>query len=130
MCVQSALGDNGMDIPEDALLLRIFVNETQNWHHKPLYEVIVRRALEMDLGGATVLRGLMGYGKSSRLHTNLYLDTLVSLPVVIEIVDSDEKIKAFLPVVDEMISSGLVTLEKAKVLHYRGGTPACMTKNP
>jgi PII-like signaling protein len=119
-----------MEIPEDALLLRIFINETQIWRHKPLYEVIVHRAFEMNLGGATVLRGLMGYGKSGRLHTNLYLDTLVSLPMVIEIVDSDEKINAFLPVVDEMISSGLVTLEKAKVLHYRGETPAGMAKTP
>jgi len=119
-----------MEIPEDALLLRIFISETQVWHDKPLYAVIVRRALEMDLGGATVLRGLMGYGKSSHLHTNLYLDTLVSLPVVIEIVDCEEKIKAFLPVVDEMISSGLVTLEKAKVLHYRGVTPASTPQTP
>ncbi len=117
-----------MEIPEDAVLLRMFINETQNWHHKPLYEVVVRKALELNLGGATVLRGLMGYGKTSRLHTDLYLDSVSSLPVVIEIVDSEEKINAFLPVVDEMITSGLVTLEKARVLHYRGETPVGMTK--
>lgn len=112
-----------MEIPENALLLRIFVNETQTWHHKPLYEAIVHRALESRLGGATVLRGVMGYGKTHRLHTDMYLDTQTILPMVIEIVDSEEKITAFLPDVDHMISSGLVTLEKAKVLHYRGQAP-------
>jgi PII-like signaling protein len=112
-----------MEIPEDALLLRIFVNETLMWHHKPVFQVIVTKALEMNLGGATVLKGLMGYGKTNHLHTDLFLDTVINLPVVVEIVDSEEKIYAFLPVVDQMISSGLVTLEKAKVLHYRGIAP-------
>jgi PII-like signaling protein len=119
-----------MEIPEDALLLRIFVSEILKWHHKPIYEVIVQRAIEMNLGGATVLRGLMGYGKTNHLHTDMYLDTVLNLPMVIEIVDSEEKIKAFLPVIDEMISSGLVTLEKAKVLHYRGETPTNTTDKP
>jgi uncharacterized protein len=117
-----------VEIPEDALLLRIFINETERWHHRPLYEVIVHRALDMNLGGATVLRGLMGYGKTNRIHTDLFVDTVINLPMVIEIVDSEEKINAFLPVVDEMISSGLVTLEKARVLHYRGEPPADTTK--
>jgi PII-like signaling protein len=112
-----------MEIPEDALLLRIFVSETQTWHHKPLFEALVNKALEMNLGGSTVLKGLMGYGKTNRLHTNMYLDTVTQLPLVVEIVDSEEKINAFLPYVDQMISSGLVTLEKAKVLHYRGINP-------
>jgi hypothetical protein len=113
-----------MEIPEDAVLLRIFISETQTWHHKPLVEAVVNKALEMNLGGATVLKGLMGYGKTNRLHTNMYLDTMTHLPFVVEIVDSEEKINAFLPLVDQMISSGLVTLEKAKVLHYRGTEPA------
>jgi PII-like signaling protein len=112
-----------MEIPENALLLRIFVSEIRQWEHKPLYEVIVKKALEMNLSGATVLRAIMGYGKSNQLHTAMFLDTVPSLPMVIEIVDCEEKIKAFLPIVNEMISSGLVTLEKAKVLHYRGQTP-------
>ncbi len=109
-----------MEIPEDAVLLRIFLGEKQKWHHQPLYEAIVLKAREMHLSGATVLRGPMGYGKSSRLHTSKILVLSMDLPLVIEIVDSEEKINAFLPVIDGMISSGLVTLEKAKVIHYRG----------
>jgi PII-like signaling protein len=112
-----------MEIPEDAVLLRIFIEEARRWHHKPLHEAIVLKAREMHLGGATVLRGPMGYGKSHRLHTAKILDLSMNLPLVIEIVDSEDKINAFLPVVDGMISSGLVTLEKVKVLHYRGEHP-------
>src|SRR5580658_1196458 len=112
-----------MEIPEDAVLLRIFIGESDKWHRQPLYEAIVLKAREMHLGGATVLRGPMGYGKSSRLHTAKILVLSMDLPMVIEIVDSKEKIDAFLPVIDEMISGGLVTLEKAKVLHYRGKHP-------
>ena len=112
-----------MDIPEDAVLLRIFINESTKWHHRPLYEAIVVKARDMHMGGATVLRGPMGYGKSSRLHTAKILDLSMSLPLVIEIVESEEKINAFLPIIDEMISSGLVTMEKAKVIHYRGQHP-------
>jgi PII-like signaling protein len=112
-----------MEIPQDAVLLRIFIEEARRWHHRPLYEEIVLKAREMHLGGATVLRGPMGYGKSHRLHTAKILDLSINLPLVIEIVDSEDKINAFLPVVDEMISSGLVTLEKVKVLHYRGDHP-------
>jgi PII-like signaling protein len=108
-----------MEIPEDAVLLRIFVGEAKKWHHKPLYEAIVLKARECHLGGATVLRGPMGYGKRSCLHTTNIFMLSMDLPVVIEIVDSEENINAFLPVIDEMISSGLVTMEKAKVLHYR-----------
>jgi len=108
-----------MEIPQDALLLRIFIGEAQKWHDQPLYEAIVLRAREMHLGGATVLRGPMGYGKTSRLHTAKLLNFTMDLPMVVEIVDSEEKINGFLPVVDQMIGSGLVTLEKAKVIHYR-----------
>ena len=109
-----------MQIPEDAVLLRIFIGESDRWEHKPLYEAIVLEARARHLGGATVLRGPMGYGKTSRLHTAKILNLSTDLPLVIEIVDSEEAINAFLPQLDAMITGGLVTLEKVKVLHYRG----------
>ena len=109
-----------MQIPENAVLLRIFIGESDRWDHKPLYEAIVLKARELQLGGATVLRGPMGYGKTSRLHTAKILNLSTDLPLVIEIVDSEAAINAFLPVLDKMITGGLVTLEKVKVLHYRG----------
>ena len=109
-----------MQIPTDAVLLRIFIGESDRWEHKPLYEAIVLRARERHLAGATVLRGPMGFGKSSRLHTAKILRLSMDLPLIIEIVDSEENINAFLPDLDKMISGGLVTLEKVKVLHYRG----------
>jgi PII-like signaling protein len=109
-----------MQIPEDAVLLRIFIGESDRWEHRPLYEAIVLNAREMHLGGATVLRGPMGYGKTSRLHTAKILNLSTDLPLVIEIVDSEASINAFLPVLDKMITGGLVTMEKVKVLHYRG----------
>ena len=101
------------------MLLRIFIGESDKWQHKPLYEAIVLRAREMHLAGATVLRGPMGFGKSSRLHTAKILRLSMDLPVVIEIVDAEEKIQSFLPALDEMMKGGLVTLEKVKVIHYR-----------
>ena len=109
-----------MQIPEDAVLLRIFIGENDRWQHKPLYEAIVLKARKMHLGGATVLRGPMGYGRTSRLHTAKILNLSTDLPLVIEIVDSEAKIAEFLPVIDAMITGGLVTMEKVKVLHYRG----------
>ena len=109
-----------MEIPQDAMMLRIFIGESDRWDHRPLYEAIVLKAREVHLGGATVLRGPMGFGKTSRLHTAKILELSLDLPLVIEIVDSEEKINAFLPELDKMISGGLVTLEKVKVLHYRG----------
>ena len=109
-----------MQIPEDAVLLRIFIGEKDRWEGKPLYESIVLKAREVHLGGATVLRGPMGYGKTSRLHTAKILNLSTDLPLVIEIVDSEANISAFLPVLDQMITGGLVTMEKVKVLHYRG----------
>ncbi len=112
-----------MQIPHDAVLLRIFIGESDRWEHKPLYEAIVLKAREQHLAGATVLRGPMSFGKSSRLHTAKILRLSVDLPLVIEIVDSEEKIQSFLPVLDRMISGGLVTLEKVKVLEYRGTKP-------
>jgi uncharacterized protein len=107
-----------MDIPQDAVLLRIFIGEADRFQGRPLYEAIVLRARETHLAGATVLRGPMGFGRSSRLHTAKILRLSDDLPLVIEIVDSDDKIQGFLPVLDGMMSSGLVTLEKAKVLRY------------
>ena len=115
-----------MQIPKDAVLLRIFIGESDRWEHKPLYEAIVLKAREMHLAGATVLRGQMGFGKASRLHTTKILRLSMDLPLIIEIVDSEEKINTFLPVLDGMMGGGLVTLEKVKVVHYRAGpeTPA------
>ena len=109
-----------MEIPQDAILLRIFIGESDRWEHRPLYEAIVIKARENGLGGATVLRGPMGFGKTSVLHTAKSLQLSMDLPLIIEIVESEEKVNAFLPVLDEMISGGLVTLEKVKVIHYRG----------
>src|ERR1700748_2495703 len=110
-----------MQISTDGALLRIFIGESDHWKHQPLYEAIVLAAREAHLAGATVLRGPMGFGKSSRLHTAKILRLSADLPLVIEIVDSEEKINAFLPTLDQMIGGGLVTLEKVKVLHYRSG---------
>jgi PII-like signaling protein len=109
-----------MQIPEDAVLLLIFIGESDRWEGKPLGEAIVLKAREMHLGGATVLRGPMGFGKTSRLHTAKILNLSTDLPIVIEIVDSEEAINGFLPILDGMITGGLVTMEKVKVLHYRG----------
>jgi PII-like signaling protein len=108
-----------MHLPHDAVLLRIFIGESDRWHHQPLYEALVLKARELHLAGATVLRGPMGFGKSSRLHTAKILRLSFDLPLVIEIVDAEEKINAFLPVLDEMMNGGLVTLEKARVIDYR-----------
>lgn len=110
-----------MHLPHDAVLLRIFIGESDRWKHQPLYEALVLKAREMHLAGATVLRGPMGFGKSSRLHTAKILRLSMDLPLVIEIVDCEEKIQTFLPVLDEMMTGGLVTLEKARVIDYRAG---------
>jgi len=107
-----------MQIPKQALLLRIFIGEDDKLAGTPLYEAIVLKAREMHLAGATVLRGPMGFGASSRLHTTKILRLSEDLPLVIEIVDSEEKINDFLPVLDRMMSSGLITLEKVQVLQY------------
>jgi PII-like signaling protein len=107
-----------VQIPRDAILLRIFIGEDDKHNRLPLYEAIVLKAREMQLGGATVLRGHIGFGHSSHIHTTKILRLSQDLPVVIEIVDSQEKIDAFLPALDEMMGSGLVTLEKVQVLQY------------
>lgn len=108
-----------MQIPEQAALLRIFIGEDDRDGDRPLYEAIVLKAREMHLAGATVIRGAMGFGHSSRLHTAKILRLSEDLPLVIEIVDSEEKINAFLPVLDGlMTTSGLVTIEKVRVRIY------------
>lgn len=119
-----------MHLPHEAMLLRIFIGESDRWKHQPLYEAIVLKAREMHMAGATVLRGPMGYGKSSRLHTAKILRLSFDLPLVIEIVDTEENINKFLPVLDEMMKGGLVTLEKARVIDYRADeTPRETPKN-
>jgi uncharacterized protein len=107
-----------MQVPQDAMLLRIFIGEDDQHQHLPLYEAIVLKARERHLAGATVLRGPMGFGHSSRLHTTKVLRLSEDLPVIVEIVDSEEKINAFLPLLDSMMKGGLVTVEKVKVLQY------------
>jgi len=108
-----------MTIPEEAYLLRVFIGESDKVGHKPLYEVIVLKAREAGLAGATVLRGVMGFGKNSILHTAKILRLSEDLPMVVEIVDSAEKINAFLPLLDGLIADGLVTLERVRVVHYK-----------
>jgi len=107
-----------MDVPHDAILLRIFTSVSDKVGLQPLYLAIVNRAREMHLAGATVLRGPLGFGQSATLHQGHLFPLTQDLPVVVEIVDSEEKINSFLPVLDEMMESGLVTLEAAKVLQY------------
>lgn len=110
-----------MQLPEEALLLRIFLGESDRWQHQPLYEAIVLKARELHLAGATVLRGPMGFGAASRIHTAKILRLSTDLPLVIEIVDAEEKVRTLLPFLEEMMGGGLVTMEKVKVLHYRAG---------
>lgn len=110
-----------MKLEGEGQLLRIFIGEADRWHGRSLYEAIVLRARESGLAGATVLRGLMGFGAKSHLHTAKVLRLSEDLPIVIEIVDRAEKIQAFLPVLDEMVADGLVTLERAQVITYRPG---------
>ncbi len=112
-----------MDLPADSLLLRIYIGESDRVGHKSLHEVIVLKAREAGLAGATVYRGAMGFGASSRLHMSDELRLSTDLPLVIEIVDIEARINAFLPQLQSLIGGGLVTLEKVRVLHYRHGSP-------
>ena len=107
-----------MKIPEQSTLLRLFVGERDRHEHRPLYEAIVQKARAEGLAGATVLRGVQGFGASSVLHTAKILELSDDLPMVIEIVDSEDEIERFLPVLQEMMASGLVTLEKVRVRQY------------
>jgi len=108
-----------MTLPEDACLLRIFIGEDDKAEGRPLYQLLVEKARAQGLAGATVLRGFLGFGGSSRVHTAKILRLSEDLPMVVEIVDTDEKIQAFLPQLDDLITEGLVTLEKARVITYR-----------
>ena len=108
-----------MNIPEEGYLLRIFVGESDRAGHRPLYEESGLKAREAGLAGATVLRGVLGFGRNSILHTAKILRLSEDLPMVVEIVDSLEKVEAFMPQLDEMIKDGLVTLEAVKVIQYK-----------
>lgn len=107
-----------MQIPQDAALLRIFIGENDRADGHPLYEAIVLKARAEGLAGATVVRGPMGFGHSSHLHTSKILRLSEDLPLIVEIVDDEARINAFLPVLDKLMGSGLVTIEKVKVLRY------------
>lgn len=111
-----------MKLPSEAYLLRIFIGETDKIGRKPLYQEIVKAARREGMAGATALRGFLGFGANSRIHTSKVLRLSEDLPVVVEIVDAEEKIQEFLPVLEKMIGEGLVTLEKVKVIAYRHGT--------
>ena len=109
-----------MKIEGEGTLIRVFIGEADTWHGKPLYEAIVLRAREEGMAGATVVRGLEGYGASSRLHTTRLLELSTDLPVVVEIVDTVERSDRLLPILDEMVGDGLVTSERVHVVTYRG----------
>jgi len=111
-----------MKLPSEAELLRIFIGESDKHHGRPLYEVIVEEARRRGLAGATVLHGTTGFGASSRIHTAKILRISEDLPMVIEIVDKPERIAEFLPVLDEIVTEGLVTLERVRVISYRYGS--------
>jgi len=108
-----------MKIPTDGKLLRIFIGERDKWHGLPLFEAIVNTARKEKMAGATVIKGCMGFGCKSHMHTSKIERLSEDLPMVIEIVDSEEKIMAFLPFLDEMVAEGLITLEKVNVIMYR-----------
>jgi uncharacterized protein len=113
-----------MKIAGEGKLLRVFIGESDRWHGKPLYQAIVERVREAGLAGATVLRGIEGFGADSRLHTARLLRLSEDLPVVIEIVDSAERIEGILPALDEMVGEGMVTVERVEVIAYRGHAEA------
>ncbi|MDO9391354.1 MAG: DUF190 domain-containing protein [bacterium] len=108
-----------MKLPEQAVLLRIFIGESDKHQGRPLYEQIVLKARELNLAGATVVRGILGFGADSRIHSSKLLELSEDLPVIIEIVDTQEKIDTLMPFIDEQVAEGLVTLEEVKVIRYR-----------
>ena len=110
-----------MNLPREGQLLRIFIGESDRWGNVPLYDALVQEARRRGLAGATVFKGFEGFGAHSRIHTSRILRLSEDLPVVVEIVDAEDKIQAFLPVLDEMVKEGLATVEKATVIFYRGG---------
>lgn len=113
-----------MKIEGKAKLLSIYIGESDHHHHRPLYQVLVERLREQGLAGATVLRGIEGFGKSSRIHTAAILRLSEDLPVVVEVVDGEERIRAALPMIEEMVSEGLITLQDLEVIAYRAGQDA------
>ena len=108
-----------MKLPEEGMLLRIFIGETDSYKGKPLYEQIVLKARELNLAGATVLRGVMGFGADSRMHAAKILRLSEDLPIIIEIVDTEENLQKLQPFLDETVEEGLITLGKVKVIKYR-----------
>jgi uncharacterized protein len=110
-------------IPEESILLRVFLGESDQHQGHPLYEAIVLKAREMHLAGATVIRGIMGFGRSSRLHTAKVLRLSEDLPIVVEIADEEQKIQSILPWLEEVVTGGLVTLERARIIRYAGRGP-------
>ena len=115
-------GGDRVKLPEQAYLLRVHCGESDRWRGLPLYEAIVLKARELHLAGATVLRGSMGFGAASRIHTAKLLRLSEDLPVVVEIIESREKLDLILPHLDEMVGDGLVTLERVQVLKYHAGS--------
>jgi uncharacterized protein len=116
---ESSPASRTRDLPEECSLLRIFLGEADEHMNRPLYRAIVLRARELDLAGATVLRGPMGFGRSTHLHNTHILRLSLDLPIVVEIVDETQKIKAFLPELQKMMRGGLITMERAQVFRYR-----------
>jgi PII-like signaling protein len=112
-----------MQKSENGQLLRVFIGDSDVWEHKPLYRAIVMKARELGLAGATVLRGPMGFGAASRVHTTKLLELSTDLPIIVEIVDSAEKIQGLLPFLDEVVAEGLITLEEVRIFRYRQGGP-------
>ena len=110
-----------MRMEGEGKLLRIFIGESDTWHSKPLYEAIVQLVRKEGLAGATVMRGIEGFGADSHLHTSRILRLSEDLPVVIEIVDTEENIERVLPMLDSMVSEGMLTVERVHVIAYRGG---------
>lgn len=108
-----------MKLPEEGMLLRIFIGETDSYKGKPLYEQVVLKARELNLAGATVVRGIMGFGADSRMHTAKILRLSEDLPIIIEIVDTEENLQKLQPFLDETVEEGLITLEEVKVIKYR-----------
>lgn len=108
-----------MKLPEQAVMLKVFIGESDRYKGKPLYEQIVLKARELNLAGATVTRGLMGFGADSRMHSSKILELSEDLPIIIEIVDTEEQINLLMPFIDETVEEGLVTLEKMRVIKYR-----------
>lgn len=108
-----------MKLPSEALILRVFIGESDKIHGKPLYEHIVEEARKRDMAGATVIRGFMGFGADSRMHTSKILRLSEDLPIIVEIVDKEERINDFLPFLDGIVQEGLVTLEKVQIIAYR-----------